>query len=63
MRRVIGVNSLLQYLESVQCPMTEEKVNELIAGKQIPHSRPLNRLLLFDLDHIDSWLRERRDDG
>ena len=44
------------YLESVNYPITEEEIDDLILNKKIPHLRPIDNLLIFNLDHIDGWL-------
>ncbi|AOH53143.1 hypothetical protein ABE28_002180 [Peribacillus muralis] len=59
MRKAYGIKSLIVYLESVNHPITEEEVNDLIVNKKIPHLRPINNLLIFNLDHIDGWLRDQ----
>lgn len=60
LRKVIGINRLIEYLHSVNYPMSEEKINELIQSKSIPHLRPINNMIAFNLDHIDWWIREQR---
>lgn len=57
-RRVRGAKELSQYLESIDCPMSEATIFKLIKEKRIPHIRPSNRVLLFDLDSIDKWIEE-----
>ncbi|WP_409303883.1 hypothetical protein [Peribacillus sp. SCS-155] len=37
MRKVIGVNSLITYLDSAGYSLSEEKIQELILKKNIPH--------------------------
>jgi hypothetical protein len=60
MRKVYGINSLVSYLERVNDPYTEEEINELIKLKKIPHLRPINGVIVFDLDHIDWWIAQRK---
>ena len=60
MRKIQGIKSLLDYLSSVNYPMTEDKVKDLIMKRQIPHNRPIASIIIFDLDHIDWWLNERQ---
>jgi len=60
MRKIQGIKSLIDYLSSVNYPMTVESVNDLIQKRQIPHNRPIGNLIIFDLDHIDWWLNERQ---
>ena len=59
MRKAYGIKSLIKYLESVNQPITEEEINDLILNKKIPHLRPINNLLVFNLDYIDGWLRDQ----
>lgn len=60
LRKVTGIKNLISYLESVQYPISDEKINELIKNNAIPHLRRLNTLFIFNLDHIDSWIIEQR---
>jgi hypothetical protein len=60
MRKVIGIQSLIVYLDSVNYPLTEEKIHEHILNKNIPHLRPLKNMIVFNLDHIDSWISQQR---
>ncbi|WP_409300515.1 hypothetical protein [Peribacillus sp. SCS-155] len=60
MRKVIGVNSLITYLDSAGYSLSEEKIQELILKKSIPHQRPLSNIIVFHLDHIDSWIEQQR---
>jgi len=55
---VRGVNSLLEYLSSINCPMSGSTIYRLIKTKSIPFRRPSPGLLLFNLDAIDKWLTE-----
>lgn len=57
-RRVRGAKELSKYLESVGCPMSEATIFKLLREKRIPHIRPSNRVLLFDLDSIDKWIED-----
>lgn len=56
MRRVRTVKALLEYLSSINCPMSRSTVNKLIRQKEIPFIRISDRVLIFDLDAIDNWL-------
>lgn len=56
MRMVRGVKSLLDYLSSINCPMSESTIYRLVKTKSIPFRRPSPGLLLFNLDAIDKWL-------
>lgn len=57
-RRVRGAKDLSKYLKEVGCPMSEATIFKLLKEKRIPHIRPSNRVLLFDLDSIDKWIEE-----
>lgn len=59
MRKAYGIKSLMIYLESENYPITEEEINDLILNKKIPHLRPINNLLIFNLDHIDGWISDQ----
>lgn len=56
MRRVRGTKALVDYLEETGTPMSESTIYRLLRTKKIPHIRPSNRILVFDLDAIDAWL-------
>lgn len=56
MRRVRTVKALLDYLISINCPMSRSTVNKLIRQNEIPVIRISDRVLIFDLDAIDQWL-------
>ncbi len=60
MRKVQGVKRLIAYFDSVNYPMTESDVMNLMSQKQIPHTSPLNTILIFDLNHIDWWIKEQK---
>jgi hypothetical protein len=61
MRKVYGIKSLVSYLvERVNDPITEEDIHELIILKKIPHQRPIQGVIVFDLDHIDWWIAQRK---
>ncbi|WP_419881634.1 hypothetical protein ACN6MY_19375 [Peribacillus sp. B-H-3] len=60
MRKAIGIKSLIKYLHSVSYPLTEEEILELILNKSIPHLRPLSDMIVFNLDHVDSWLSQQQ---
>lgn len=60
MRKVYGIKSLLVYLESIDYPVSEERIHELISKKEIPHLRPISNMLAFNLVHIDWWVSEQR---
>lgn len=56
MRKVRGVKALVDYLESINCPICQSTIYGLMRTDSIPFNRPAPRVLLFDLDDIDSWL-------
>ncbi|WP_144511265.1 hypothetical protein [Bacillus sp. FJAT-22090] len=60
MRKVYGIKSLLAYLDSVDYPISEERIHELISNKEIPHLRPISNMFAFNLEHIDWWVSEQR---
>lgn len=57
MRKVRTVDKLLEYLISIDCPLGRSTVSKLIREKKIPHIRIAERVLIFDLDDIDAWLK------
>jgi hypothetical protein len=59
-RRINGIPNLLAYLESVDYPLTEDRILELIHSKDIPHQRPFKDLLVFNTDHIDWWISTQK---
>lgn len=56
MRVVRGVKSLTNYLESMDCPMSEATIYRLVKQDNIPFRRPSPGILIFNLDQIDNWL-------
>ncbi|MBX8942461.1 AlpA family transcriptional regulator [Lysinibacillus sp. K60] len=56
MRKVRGVQALVEYLESNNCPMGKSTIYNLMRKKDIPFNKPAPGVLLFDLDDIDKWL-------
>lgn len=56
MRKVRGVKSLVEYLESINCPISESTIYRLLRTKSIPFKRLSPQVLIFDLDAIDRWL-------
>jgi hypothetical protein len=59
-RKVYGVKNLIDYLASVNYPLTEERIHNLILAKDIPHLRPYENIIVFNLDHIDWWVEQMR---
>ena len=60
MRKVQGIKSLMDYLASVDYPLSEETLNDLILKRDLPHSIPIRNMIIFDLSHIDWWIEEKR---
>lgn len=56
LRMIRGVKKLVQYLTSINCPMSEATIYRLVKNNSIPFRRPSPGLLLFNLDTIDKWL-------
>ncbi|MEG0471304.1 MAG: hypothetical protein RR588_03120 [Solibacillus sp.] len=56
MRRIRGAKALSEYMESINCPMSEATIYRLLKQKSIPFRRPSPNILIFDLDTIDEWL-------
>ena len=57
MRTVRGVKAIVEYLESVNCSMGKSTIDKLIRTKEIPHMRISERVIVFNLDKIDEWLK------
>lgn len=57
MRKIQGVKSLMAYFDSVNYPMTEENLIDLLARKELPHISPISSIIIFDLNHIDWWIK------
>ncbi|MFT8320139.1 MAG: hypothetical protein ABF649_04470 [Bacillus sp. (in: firmicutes)] len=60
MRKVNGIKNLLIYLDSLGYAITKEEVMLLMKKREIPHQKPMRHLVIFDLDHIDWWVKEQR---
>ncbi|WHY75731.1 AlpA family phage regulatory protein [Neobacillus sp. WH10] len=56
MRKVRGVKRVCDYLNSIDCPISESTVFRLMKTNNIPFSRPAPRVVIFDLDEIDAWI-------
>ena len=56
MRKVRGVEALIAYLQSINCPMGKSTIYNLMRTNSIPFNKPSPGVLLFDLDKIDRWL-------
>ena len=56
MRNVRGAKALSEYLESIGAPMSVSTIFALLRQNKIPHQRPSNRILIFNLDVIDKWI-------
>ncbi|MBU8644777.1 hypothetical protein KM917_21035 [Virgibacillus pantothenticus] len=62
MRLVRGVKSLVKYLDSINCSMSESTIYRLIKQNNIPFKRPAPGILVFDLNAIDKWLMAEEPD-
>ncbi|MFC4409085.1 hypothetical protein ACFOZY_01405 [Chungangia koreensis] len=60
MRKVYGVPKLAAYLLEEGYPLSEEQIIGLMKEKAIPHSKPYQNIIAFNLDHIDWWVSQRR---
>lgn len=58
MRKVRGVQSISEYLDSINCPISASTIQRLMRIKAIPFSRPSPRVVIFDLDDIDKWISQ-----
>lgn len=56
MRNVRGAKALSEYLTSIGAPMCETTIFKLLREKKIPHVRPSERILIFNLNEIDRWI-------
>lgn len=56
MRNVRGAKALSEYMRSIGAPMSESTIFTLLRQNKIPHQRPSNRILIFNLDVIDKWI-------
>ncbi|TWT01133.1 hypothetical protein [Planomicrobium sp. CPCC 101079] len=60
MSKIQGVKSLLEHLESVNYPISEDQLHEYLAKRKIPHKKSYGGTIFFDLAHIDWWIAEQR---
>lgn len=58
LRLVRGAKELVNYLKGIGVPMSEGTIYNLLRENNIPHSRPSARILVFDLNEIDEWLKK-----
>ncbi|MEC5422074.1 helix-turn-helix domain-containing protein [Virgibacillus sp. C22-A2] len=58
MRNIRGVEKLEQYLIENEVPIGQTTLYKLVREKEIPHIRISSRVLVFNLDSIDSWLQK-----
>lgn len=56
LRKIRGVEKLVDYLSSINCPISKATIYRLMKTKSIPVIRPAPRVIIFDLDQIDKWL-------
>ena len=59
MSKIQGVASLLEYLNSVDYPLTEEQLQMYLHQRKIPHNS-FGDTVFFELVHIDWWIAEQR---
>ena len=52
-----GVLQLEAYLKEQGAPLGKSSIYNLLRENKIPHKRPLKRVVVFDTDKIDAWLR------
>ena len=57
MRMLRGVKALVKYLEENNVTMSQSTIYNRLRENEIPHTRPSPRVLLFDLNKIDQWLK------
>lgn len=60
MRKIHGIKDLTDYLASMNYPLKEADIHDLILKKVIPHSRLMSNIVIFDLDNIDWWINQNR---
>lgn len=56
MRNVRGAKALSEYLNKIGTPISVSTIFRLLREDKIPHRRPSDRILIFNLDAIDEWL-------
>lgn len=57
MRTVQGISSVLSYLESVDYPVTEEDIQELLSDMD---ASSISQSSHFNLDHVDWWISQQQ---
>lgn len=62
MRMVRGLDNLTNYLKENNMQMGKSTIYSLIKQGKLPHSKPSPRVLLFDLDKIDKYMRGELND-
>lgn len=60
MRKIQGIKRLTTYLASVNHPLSEAEIQDLMLRKTLPHNMVMNNIIIFDLDHIDWWISQNR---
>jgi len=61
MRKVRGIQNLIDYLSTINIPISKYAIEDALRKKAIPCARPTPRILIFDLDEIDSWVSGKGD--
>ncbi|MGI2327139.1 hypothetical protein [Planococcus sp. YIM B11945] len=60
MSKIQGIKNLMDYLETIDYPLTEQQIQLFLSEKQIPHSNSFGNTIFFNLSHIDWWVTEQR---
>ncbi|OXS77964.1 helix-turn-helix transcriptional regulator [Domibacillus enclensis] len=61
MNMIRGIDALVAHLKEQGVPISRTTIFTLLKQKQIPHRRPAPRIVLFDLDKIEEWLKSKDD--
>ncbi|KMY54387.1 hypothetical protein AC623_10970 [Bacillus sp. FJAT-27231] len=60
MRKIYGIENLIAYLSSVNFPLIEERIKDVILKRELPHYRAFQTTFIFNLDRIDWWISQKR---
>lgn len=60
LRKIQGLPKLVTYLESVDYPLAEDEITDLMLRRKIPHRKAYQDVIIFNLEHIDWWIAEQR---
>lgn len=61
MNMIRGIDALADHLKEQGVPISRTTIFTLLKQKRIPHRRPAPRIVLFDLDRIEDWLKDQDD--